>query len=79
MFYNCMPYVKIHKSRDRSEISHEVIKLVSLSMKFILLINVKMPKYIVGILTFISEINTTSAGNIFIILNFMSSGNFMLH
>ena len=41
----------------------EVIKLVScsaqLSMKFILLINVKMPK-IVGILTFISRINTTS-------------------
>ena len=41
----------------------EVIKLIScstqLSMKFILLINVKMPT-IVGILTFISRINTTS-------------------
>ena len=41
----------------------EVIKLFScstqLSMKFILLINVKMPT-IVGILTFISMINTTS-------------------
>ena len=40
-----------------------VIKLFScsnqLSMKFILLINVKMPT-IVGILTFISMINTTS-------------------
>ena len=41
----------------------EVIKLFScsaqLSSKFILLINVKMPT-IVGILTFISMINTTS-------------------
>ena len=41
----------------------EVIKLflysTQLSMKFILLINVKMPT-IVGILTFISMINTTS-------------------
>ena len=41
----------------------EVIKLFScstqLSMKFIMLINVKMPT-IVGILTFISRINTTS-------------------
>ena len=41
----------------------KVIKLCSystqLSMKFILLINVKMPT-IVGILTFISMINTTS-------------------
>ena len=41
----------------------EVIKLIScstqLNMKFILLINVKMPT-IVGILTFISIINTTS-------------------
>ena len=41
----------------------EVIKLFScstqLSMKFIMLINVKMPTF-VGILTFISIINTTS-------------------
>ena len=37
----------------------KVIKLFSCSMKFILLINVKMPT-IVGILTFISMINTTS-------------------
>ena len=41
----------------------EIIKLFSystqLSTKFILLINVKMPT-IVGILTFISMINTTS-------------------
>ena len=51
----------------------EVIKLFSyltqLSSKFILLINVKMPT-IVGILTFISMINTTSgrlkARNVFI-------------
>ena len=51
----------------------EVIKLFScstqMSTKFILLINVKMPT-IVGILTFISMINTTSevlqARNIFI-------------
>ena len=60
----------------------EVIKHFSystqLSTKFILLINVKMPT-IVGILTFISMINTTSerlkARNLFIcrILVFMSS------
>ena len=40
----------------------EVIKLfplTQLSMKFFMLINVKMPT-IVGILTFISKINTTS-------------------
>ena len=51
----------------------EVIKLfpcsTQLSMKFILLLNVKMPT-IVGILTFISMINTTSerlkATNLFI-------------
>ena len=51
----------------------EVIKLfpcsTRLSMKFILLVNVKMPT-IVGILTFISRINTTSerlkARNVFI-------------
>ena len=47
--FNCLP-------------GPEVIKLFScstqLSMKFILLINVKMPT-IVGILTFISMINTT--------------------
>ena len=55
----------------------EVIKLFScsteLSTKFILLINVEMPT-IVGILTFISRINTTSerlnARNIFICLSF---------
>ena len=45
------------------EISPEVIKLfpcsTQQSTKFILLINVKMPT-IVGILTFISMINTTS-------------------
>ena len=64
-----------------------VIKLVScstqVSMKFILLINVKMPT-IAGILTFTSMINTTSvslkAWNIYIysIFIFMSSINFML-
>ena len=55
----------------------EVIKLISwstqLSTKFIMLINVKMPT-IVGILTFISMINTTSerlvARNIFICRKF---------
>ena len=45
------------------EITHEVIKLfpcsTHMSTKFILRINVKMPT-IVGILTFISRINTTS-------------------
>ena len=33
-----------------------------LSMQFILLINVKMPTTIVGIITFISRINTTFEG-----------------
>ena len=51
----------INTSLQRS--GPEVIKLFSystqLSTKFILLINVKMPT-IVGILTFISMINTTS-------------------
>ena len=46
-----------------SDLGPEVIKLFSystqLSMKFILLINVKMPT-IVGILTFMSMISTTS-------------------
>ena len=53
-------------------------------MKFILLIYVKMPT-IVGILTFISRINTASGSfkarkiiGFFIILDFMSSCNFML-
>ena len=66
----------------------DVIKLFSgstqLSTKIILLINIKMPT-IVGILTFISMINTTSerlkAWNIFIcryLSFFMSSWNFVL-
>ena len=50
-------------SQNRSSLCHEVIKLFScstqLSLKFIMLINVKMPT-IVGILTFIGMINTTS-------------------
>ena len=60
----------------------EVIKFFScstqLSLKFILLINVKMPT-ILGILTFMSRINTTSENFrerkilVFIILVFMSS------
>ena len=65
---------------DKMLCSHsgpEVIKLFSystqLSKKFILLINFKMPT-IVGILTFISKINTTSerlkARNFFICLYF---------
>ena len=55
-----------HSNKGLSQGSHagpEVIKLFScsnqLSTKFILLVNVKMPT-IVGILTFISMINTTS-------------------
>ena len=47
----------------------EVLKLFAyksqLSIKFILLVNVKMPT-IVGILTFISRINTRSEGTFFI-------------
>ena len=54
-----MRYMSIELPKPDSE----VIKLFScstqLSMKFILLINVKLPT-IVGILTFISMINTTS-------------------
>ena len=65
----------------------EVMKLSScstqLSMKFIMLMNVKMPT-IVGILTFISIINTTSESlkesKVFIFqhFSFMSNLNFML-
>ena len=54
---------KQNKDTCRKSPGSEVIKLFScstqLSTKFILLINVKMPT-IVGILTFISMINTTS-------------------
>ena len=56
---------------------------IQLGMKFILLINVNMPT-IVGILTFISGINTTSESLkakkslLFTILPFMSNWNFML-
>ena len=52
--------MKLHYVTDLKS-GPEVIKLFStqLSMKFILLINVKMPTT-VGILTFISMINTTS-------------------
>ena len=58
-FYDEEGYSNLRKVRT----GREVIKLFScstqLSTKFILLINVKMPT-IVGILTFISRINTTS-------------------
>ena len=54
---------KVAPSKERVEPGPEVIKLFSystqLSRKFILLINGKMPT-IVGILTFISMINTTT-------------------
>ena len=52
-----------------------------LSMKFIMLINVKMPT-IVGILSFISTVNSTAGRKIFIFLLFsivfMNSCNYML-
>ena len=75
--------MNIHSYAPMNEISpgSQVIKLFScstqLSTKFILLINVKMPT-IVGILTFISMINTTSerltARNFFVsILVFISN------
>ena len=59
------------------------MSLTQLNMKFILLINVKMPT-IVGILTFISSINTASESlkqsksYLFNILVFMDSCNVML-
>ena len=56
-----LPYYKLNYIQFRPGL--KVIKLFSystqLSMNFILLINVKMPTF-VGILTFISMINTTS-------------------
>ena len=63
----------------------EDLASTQLSMKFILFINVKMPTT-VGILTFISRINTISDISVlkqemvlfFSISIFMSSGNFML-
>ena len=73
-------YSKINLNSDFGP-GPEVLKLFSysiqLSMKFILLINVKMPT-ILGILTFISRINTISerlkARNFFVcILIFVSS------
>ena len=52
------------RDNDATKPGLEVIKLflcsTQLSMKFIILINVKMPTH-VGILTFVSMINTTSA------------------
>ena len=63
----CLHYIYCCNDMQADQGSHiqpgiEVIKLFSystqLSTKFILLINVKMPT-IVGILTFISKINTT--------------------
>ena len=75
IYFKLKPYfsknIKAKKSRKKnakSKISSEFYKQaqsgskvieLQLSMKFILLINVKMPT-IVGILTFISRINTTS-------------------
>ena len=68
--YKPMPALHVHNKtyvclivcQSSAVLAPEVIKLFSystqLSMKFILLINVKMPA-IVGILTFISMINTT--------------------
>ena len=96
-FFQRAPKAKFSLRHDENEIYFsssqetstgsglEVIKLFScstqLSMKFILLINVKMPT-IVGILTFISMINTSErlkARNFFVgILVFMSSSNFVL-
>ena len=92
--YGTLKSMMFNKSSDSLNHQHmrprsEVIKLFSfstltqLSTKFILLINVKMPE-IVGILTFISMINTTcerpKARNWFICCNFsfMSSWNFVL-
>ena len=61
---------KLHAQLSRAPL---FVDSTQLSMKFILLINVKMPT-IVGILTFISIINTTSerlkARNFFICLYF---------
>ena len=64
-FANKMGVNKLSVDVKKKISSSEVIKLfwcsTQLSMKFILLINVKMPT-IVGILTFISRMNTTSKG-----------------
>ena len=63
MFNQYKPGVLFAEHRQTVQTRPEVIKLFScstqLSTKFILLINVKMPTF-VGILTFISMINTTS-------------------
>ena len=60
----CTSYSKVsslHQVPVAKHLGSEVIKLFScstqLSMKFILLINVKMPTIVVGILTLISKIN----------------------
>ena len=98
VFSNALPWRLIKRLPDcchglefflyESSPGPEVIKLFScstqLSMKFILLLNVKMPTT-VGILTFISMINTTSESrlkainfSLVDILVFMSSWNFVL-
>ena len=64
-FFVSILFLQSSDYSNRERASPEVIKLfqcsTQLSMKFILLINVKMPT-IVGILTLISMINTTSEG-----------------
>ena len=56
-FYTCKDYIA--QSIPGPEVFKKKLYSTQLSTKFILLINVKMPT-IVGILTFISMINTTS-------------------
>ena len=82
-------HVCVSKSQNTYELAckpgTEVIKKsysTQLSTKFILLINVKMPT-IVGILTFISMINTTSerlnARNVLICRYFIFYGHLKFH
>ena len=74
--YNNRPLAKFDKARGYKTFHAQ------LSMKFLMLINVKMPA-IVGILTFISMINTSEslkARKVFIIeyFSFLNSSYFML-
>ena len=78
--FNIYEHDKFHAQLSRAPL---FVDSTQLSMKFILLINVKMPT-IVGILTLISIINTTSerlkTRHFFICwyFSFMTSWNFML-
>ena len=59
-FYFYKHFKIVRSSRSDLEVTKLIPCSTQLNTKFILLINVKMPTIVVGILTFISMIKTTS-------------------